>query len=139
MRFMKDAHAHGLEAIQTIGEQVDRCRQGLLNDGLNRLLDKRPLRQARVDWLAGFGRLYGGHDRNVVGRAVASLAALHLAAEVGVVRQIVDLDPAGELPPLLLIDHHPHDLELEQPGGGIGQCQDALEIQSRDVVLGLRH
>ena len=28
---------------------------------------------------------------------------------------------------------------LEQPGGGVGHAQVALELQRRDVVLGLRH
>ncbi len=79
--------------------------------------------------------MHGGHERDFVGRAAAGLAALHLAAEVGV----VNLYPAGELALLLSIDHHLHDLVLKQPGAGVGHAQVAFALQRRHVVLGLCH
>ena len=64
---------------------------------LDRLLGERLLRQAQQDGLAGLGGLHRGDEGHLVLRAAAGLAARTLAAEVGV----VDLDPAGELAPLL--------------------------------------
>ena len=60
---------------------------------------------------------------------------MDLATEVSV----IDLDSTGELARLLPQEHHLHELVLEQPGGRVGHAQVALELESRHVVLGLRH
>jgi hypothetical protein len=87
------------------------------------------------DGLAGLGGLHRGHEGDLVRRAAAGLGALDLTAEVGV----VDLDPAGERARLLAQEHHLHQLVLDEPGRGIRDAQVPLELQRRDVVLGLRH
>ena len=136
VRLVEDAHAaHGGEAAQAVRDERGGCSQRLLGKGLGGFLGEWPLRQAHRDGLAGLGGLNRSHERNLVRRAAAGLAALDLAAEVGV----VDLDTAGELARLLAQEHDLHDLAFEQPSRGVGHVQMALELQGRDVVLGLCH
>lgn len=78
--------------------------------------------------------LHRCHKRHLVLRAAASLAAGTPPAQVG----IVDHDAPIEFAALFAPAHRFHDLVLEQPGAAIGHAQLALELQGRDVVLGLR-
>ena len=133
---VQDAHAaHGGEAAQAIGDQGRWSGQGLLSEDLDGILGEGPLRQTHQDGLPGFGGLNRHHEGDLVLRAPAGLAAGALATEVGV----VGLDAAGQLPVPLAQEHHLHELVLDQPGGGVGHIEVALEFQRRDVVLGLRH
>jgi len=40
---------------------------------------------------------------------------------------------------MLAVEHHLHELVLEQLGGKVGHPKVALELQRRDTVLGRRH
>lgn len=136
MRLVKDAcAAHGGEAAQAVGDERGGRGKRSSGEGLNGLLGEEPLGQADERRLARLGGLHGCNEGQLFGRAAIGLAALDLATEVGV----VDLDATGELSVGLAQRHRLHDLLLEQPSRGVGHAQVALELEGRDVVLGMRH
>jgi hypothetical protein len=67
----------------------------------------------------------------LLGEPTPGFAALHLTTEVSV----VDFDAAGESAGGFAQAHDFHDLALEEPGGGVGDPEVALEPQRRDAVL----
>jgi hypothetical protein len=127
-RFLDDR-----EAPEAVADERSRGGQRLLGELQDRVLGEGAGRQAHQASVALLGGLYGRHEGNLVGRAAAALAALELTTEVGV----VDFHAAGELAGLLAQAHDLHDLVLEQPGGGVGHAEVALELERGDAVLGL--
>src|SRR5216683_598347 len=89
--------------------------------------------QLQADWLAlrrGFDR---GHDRRLARRTAATLAAVPLAAEIGV----VDLDPPRQALYGVPLHHHLHELVLDRPGRGLGDAKPAPQLDAGDATLAL--
>ena len=89
--------------------------------------------QLQADWLAlrcGFDRR---HDRRLAGRTAATLAAIPLAAEIGVVH----LDPSGQTLGGVALHHHLHELVLDLPGSGLGNPKPAPQLDAGDAALAL--
>ena len=79
------------------------------------------------------GGLHRGDERHLVLRAATALAPGALATEVGV----VDLHAPVEHARVLALAHDLHELVLHEPGALVANAQVTLELQRRDVVLGL--
>src|ERR1700752_2801746 len=89
--------------------------------------------QLQADWLAlwcGFDRR---HDRRLARRTAAPLAAVALAAEIGV----VDLDPSRQALCGVSLHHRLHELVLDLPGGGLGDAKPAAQLHAGDAALAL--
>jgi len=78
-----------------------------------------------------FRRWHGHHERLLVLRSAPGLAAVALAAEVGV----VDLHETRELARFLAFGHHLHDLVLELPRGVIAHAKVPLQFQRGHIGL----
>src|ERR1700720_30003 len=90
-------------------------------------------RNFQADWLAlwcGFDRR---HDRRLARRTAAPLAAVALAAEIGV----VDLDPSRQALCGVPLHHRLHELVLDLPGGGLGDAKPAAQLNAGDAALAL--
>jgi hypothetical protein len=72
-------------------------------------------------------------ERHLVLGAASTLAASALTAEEG----IVDLDDAFEATVALLLEHHSHELVLDEPGRAVADAQMAMQFQGRHARLGL--
>lgn len=130
-------HAHlrqCSEATQAVGDDGGRQHHGLGSKVLQRFVGERYLRQAAQHRVTEFGRLHGGHERDLVLRATSGLAAHELTAQV----RVIDLDAATELPRVFAQPHDFHHLVLEQQRGLVADAQITLELQRRRAVLGAR-
>src|ERR1700730_13900976 len=89
--------------------------------------------QLQADWLAlrcGFDRR---HDRRLARRTAATLAAVPLAAEIGVVH----LDPSRQALHGVPLHHHLHEFVLDLPGRGLGNAKPAPQLDAGDASLAL--
>src|SRR5215471_5786593 len=89
--------------------------------------------QFQTDWLAlwcGFDRR---HDRRLARRTAATLAAVPLAAEIGVVH----LDPSRQALHGVPLHHHLHEFVLDLPGRGLGNAKPAPQLDAGDASLAL--
>src|SRR5262249_27133180 len=89
--------------------------------------------QFQTDWLAlwcGFDR---SHDRRLARRTAATLAAVPLAAEIGVVH----LDPSRQALHGVALHHHLHEFVLDLPGRGLGNAKPAPQLDAGDASLAL--
>src|SRR6476661_3717021 len=89
--------------------------------------------QLQTDWLAlrcGFDR---SHDRRLARRTAATLAAVPLAAEIGVVH----LDPSRQALHGVPFHHHLHEFVLDLPGCGLGNAKPAPQLNAGDAALAL--
>jgi hypothetical protein len=68
--------------------------------------------QLQADWLTLRCRFDRDHDRRLARRTSATLAAVPLAAEIGV----VDFDPSGQTLCVVPLHHHLHELVLDSSG-----------------------
>ena len=89
--------------------------------------------QLQADWLAlrcGFDRR---HDRRLARRTATTLAAVPLAAEIGV----VDLDPPRQALCGISLHHHLHEFVLDLPGCGLGDAKPAAQLNAGDSAFAL--
>src|SRR5947207_15536111 len=89
--------------------------------------------QLQADWLAlrcGFDRR---HDRRLARRTATTLAAVPLAAEIGV----VDLDPPRQALCGVSLHHHLHEFVLDLPGRRLGNAKPAPQLDTGDASLAL--
>ena len=101
------------------------------NEVLQRRLRERPARQARQVRQSVLGGLHRRHERHLVLRAPAGLAAALLPSEVGV----VDLHAAAELSVGFGQPHGLQELVLDQPCGAIAHAELALEFSAETLFL----
>src|SRR5882724_8554602 len=78
----------------------------------------------------GFDR---SHNRRLAGRTAATLAAVPLAAERGVIY----LDPSRQALCGVPLHHRLHELVLDLPGGGLGDAKPAAQLNAGDAALAL--
>lgn len=93
-------------------------------------LDAAQLQADRLTLRRGFDRR---DDRRLAGRTAPALAAVALAAEIG----IVDLDPSGQALCGVPLHHHLHQLVLDLPGSGLGDAKPAAQLDAGDAALAL--
>src|SRR5216684_2245137 len=89
--------------------------------------------QLQADWFAlrcGFDRR---HDRRLAGRTAAPLAAVPLAAEIGVVH----LDPSRQALCGVPLHHHLHEFVLDLPRRGLGDAKPAAQLDAGNASLAL--
>src|SRR6476620_3069503 len=82
--------------------------------------------QLQADWLAlrcGFDRR---HDRRLARRTAATLAAVPLAAEIG----IVHFDASRQALHGVPLHHHLHEFVLDLPGRGLGNAKPAPQLDA---------
>lgn len=126
--------AHGGKAAESIA--ADQCSRSQI--GLGPIADC-PRREATDEVQFQVHRTPllverdSGHERHLVLRAPARLAARALPTEVGV----VELDGAAEAMGTVLLGHGPVDLLVHQPGRGVAHAELTLECQGRQPGLGL--
>src|ERR1700758_48036 len=89
--------------------------------------------QLQADWRTLRCRFDRGHDRRLARRTAATLAAVPLAAEIGV----VDLDPSGQALCGVPLHHHLHELVLDLPGRRLGDAKPAPQLDAGDAALAL--
>ena len=77
-------------------------------------------------------RLHCDHERLLVLRVASGLAAVALAAKIGV----VNLREAVEFPGLLAVEHGLHDLEFQAPGALVVHTQLPHQLQCVQFGLG---
>src|SRR5246127_4515684 len=73
------------------------------------------------------------HNRRLARRTAAPLAAVALAAEIGV----VDLDPSCQALCGVPLHHRLHELVFDRPGGGLGDAKSAAQLNAGDAALAL--
>src|ERR1700758_2126792 len=89
--------------------------------------------QLQADWLALWCGSCRRHDRRLARRTAAPLAAVALAAEIGV----VDLDPSCQALCGVPLHHRLHELVFDRPGGGLGDAKSAAQLNAGDAALAL--
>ena len=89
--------------------------------------------QFQADWLALRGGFDRCHERYLAGRTAATLAAVALAAEIGV----VDLDPSRQALCSVPLHHDLHELMLDLPGRGLGDAKPAAQLDAGDAAFAL--
>src|SRR6201988_3139919 len=89
--------------------------------------------QLQADWLALWCGFDPRHDRRLARRTAAPLAAVALAAEIGV----VDLDPSCQALCGVPLHHRLHELVFDRPGGGLGDAKSAPQLNAGDAALAL--
>src|SRR5262249_9177174 len=77
--------------------------------------------QLQADWLGPWVCVSRRPNRWLARRTAAPLAAVALAAEIGV----VDLDPSRQAFCGVPLHHRLHELVLDLPGGGLGDAKPA--------------
>jgi len=102
-----------------VGQRFRSESRDRLNDGA-----------ARTALRVGF---HGDHEGSLVLRAAPALAAVALAAEVG----IVDLHEAVQAALGLALGHRLHQLVLDPPRAAVADAEMPLELKRRHVVPGL--
>src|SRR4051812_6322144 len=89
--------------------------------------------QFEADRFAFGSGLNSGHEWRLACRTAAPLAAVPLAAEIG----IIDLDPPREALAGITLHHHLHQLVLDLPGRGLGDAEPAAQFEAGDAALAL--
>lgn len=122
------------KAGQSIGEhRAPRC-QMIFRPGGHHLERKAGKRcQPDAQRTIRFAQRNGRNEGHLVLGAASDLATGALAAEVGV----IDLDFPFKQITLCAVGHHPHELVVDQPGGGVTHAQLALQGPGRQPGLGL--
>src|SRR6187397_2044079 len=122
------------ETTQTITDHSASGIEIALRQGSDlRAAEARHAAQLQTDWLAircGFDR---SHDRRLARRTAATLAAVPLAAEIGVVH----LDPSRQALHGVPLHHHLHEFVLDLPGRGLGNAKPAPQLDAGDASLAL--
>jgi len=122
------------ETAQTVTDDSASGIEIALRQGSDlRAAETRHAAQFQTDWLAlwcGFDR---SHDRRLARRTAATLAAVPLAAEIGVVH----LDPSRQALHGVALHHHLHEFVLDLPGRGLGNAKPAPQLDAGDASLAL--
>ena len=121
------------KARQTVAEDFSIGGQAPLCPIQHRVVAEAPdgLDDRKGGPLQGFVGAHGNHECLLVFRASPPLAAVALAAEVGV----IDLHETHKLASFFALRHRLHDLLLHPPGAAVAHAKVALERQGRQVGL----
>src|SRR6516225_7080158 len=118
------------ETAQTVTDDSASGIEIALRQGSDlRAAETRHAAQFQTDWLAlwcGFDR---SHDRRLARRTAATLAAVPLAAEIGVVH----LDPSRQVLHGVPLHHHLHEFVLDLPGRGLGNAKPAPQLDAGEM------
>src|SRR5438309_113190 len=93
-------------------------------------LDAAQLQAAWLTLWCGFDRR---HNRRLAGRTAAPLAAVALAAEIGVIH----LDPSRQSLCGIPLHHYLHEFVLDLPGCGLGNTKPAAQLDAGNASLAL--
>ena len=125
---------HGTEGAQTVTEDLGLrvqaslrpLGQGVQCEGGDRLDNRTP-------GTTGVVRFYRDHERPLVLRTAAGLAAVAFATQI----RVIDLDEAGQLARCFAHRHRLHDVVLQALRRARMHAQMPRQFKSRDVSLGV--